>query len=246
MSSAGASRPRCRMNAKMAYKNQILASLDTQTLGQLEPHLVGQMAPAQQVLVKQGSKYECVYFVEHGLLACSTTFENGDEIGVGYIGCEGAAGITGVLSDRAAPHQVETRTAVKLFKLQSSYFRAIVHRFPALRKILDIYVDALITSVQLDVACFALHPLEARISTGLAIASDATGQSLVEGTQEQIASYLGVQRTSITNVARTMESGGIVRVARGSMQIQDREGLEKSACGCYRRRADLWADVWGT
>jgi hypothetical protein len=44
---------------------------------------------------------------------------------------------------------------------------------------------------------------------------------------------LGVRRTSVTGVAHTLQSAGLIKYARGKIQILDTEGLEEIACECY-------------
>ncbi len=52
-------------------------------------------------------------------------------------------------------------------------------------------------------------------------------------TQEQLASRLGVRRESITAVALALQRAGLIRYARGRVEVLDREGLEDRACECY-------------
>jgi hypothetical protein len=44
---------------------------------------------------------------------------------------------------------------------------------------------------------------------------------------------LGVRRTSVTLVARLLQSAGMIRYRRGHIQIVDRAALEHTACECY-------------
>jgi len=44
----------------------------------------------------------------------------------------------------------------------------------------------------------------------------------------------GVQRTSVTVVAHTLQSAGLIKYARGKIQILDVEALQDGACECYK------------
>jgi hypothetical protein len=44
---------------------------------------------------------------------------------------------------------------------------------------------------------------------------------------------LGVQRTSIGNVAGAMQTQGLIKYSRGRVQVLDYEQLKASACECY-------------
>jgi Mn-dependent DtxR family transcriptional regulator len=53
-------------------------------------------------------------------------------------------------------------------------------------------------------------------------------------TQNLLAEMLGVQRPSITNVARAMERSGLIKRGRQQVTILDRQGLMKASCECYQ------------
>ena len=48
---------------------------------------------------------------------------------------------------------------------------------------------------------------------------------------------LGVRRVGVTTAASALKRMKLIRYQRGYLEILDRAGLEKVACGCYR--ADL-------
>jgi hypothetical protein len=53
-------------------------------------------------------------------------------------------------------------------------------------------------------------------------------------TQEYIAQMLGVRRTSVTVVARTLQEAGMIRYARGHIKLVDIPALQETACECYQ------------
>jgi DNA-binding transcriptional regulator YhcF (GntR family) len=53
-------------------------------------------------------------------------------------------------------------------------------------------------------------------------------------TQSLLAEMLGVQRPTITNVAREMEGAGLIVRGRRQVTIVDRQGLVGAACECYQ------------
>jgi DNA-binding transcriptional regulator YhcF (GntR family) len=52
-------------------------------------------------------------------------------------------------------------------------------------------------------------------------------------THEFLAAMLGVQRPTVTVVARTLQGAGLIRYRRGAVVVLDRAGLEEAACECY-------------
>ena len=52
--------------------------------------------------------------------------------------------------------------------------------------------------------------------------------------QEFLAAMLGVQRTTVTAFAGEQQKRGLIRHARGKVELLDTDGLEKAACECRR------------
>ena len=44
---------------------------------------------------------------------------------------------------------------------------------------------------------------------------------------------LGVERTSVTLHARTLQQAGIIKYSRGRIQITDVEAMQETVCECY-------------
>jgi hypothetical protein len=44
---------------------------------------------------------------------------------------------------------------------------------------------------------------------------------------------LGVQRTTVTAVARALQAKGAIRYRRGIVDILDRQALQATTCECY-------------
>ena len=79
----------------------------------------------------------------------------------------------------------------------------------------------------------ALHAVEARFCRWLLSCHDRIDSNTVNLTQEFLADMLGVQRTTVTAVAGSMQAKGLIRYRRGVVDILDRAGLEAMACECY-------------
>ena len=49
-----------------------------------------------------------------------------------------------------------------------------------------------------------------------------------------LARMLGVHRPRVSTVAGALQRAGLIRYVRGRITVLDREGLEATACECYR------------
>jgi hypothetical protein len=82
-------------------------------------------------------------------------------------------------------------------------------------------------------ACNALHTVEQRACRWLLATHDRAGRESFKLTQEAFADFLGVQRTTVAAVANLLQSRGLIRYRYGQVEVIDRLGLERHACGCY-------------
>lgn len=53
-------------------------------------------------------------------------------------------------------------------------------------------------------------------------------------THEFLAMMLGTRRTTVTVAAGMLHKAGLIAYSRGNVTIENRKGLEQTACECYR------------
>ena len=56
---------------------------------------------------------------------------------------------------------------------------------------------------------------------------------------------LGVRRTTVTVEAHTLQSAGLIKYARGKIQIVDAKALQDGACECYETVKRHYARLLG-
>jgi Mn-dependent DtxR family transcriptional regulator len=77
-------------------------------------------------------------------------------------------------------------------------------------------------------------------------ARDLSGSDDLPFTQEFLAEMLGVQRTSVTTVAHTLQAAGMIKYSRGKIHILDVEALKESACECYETVKEQYGQLLGS
>jgi CRP-like cAMP-binding protein len=214
--------------------NRLLAALRPDALAELSPHLVLVDLPQDAVLFDAGDD------VEHTYLPCGPTqasllvvTSDGQEIEAASIGFEGAIG--GVVSAGFKPAygRAVVRVPGRAYCIATSRLEEVKTRHTAVGDLFDRAADVFIAQMMQVTACNALHPIEQRACRWLLFAHDRSGDEPIRLTQETLAQMLGVQRTTISAVARALQDAGIIHIGRGRVTVLDRPGLEKRACECH-------------
>ncbi len=214
--------------------NRLLAALRPDALAALAPLLTPVELAIDVTLFDSGDDVETTYLpcgpTQVSLLVITA---DGQEIEAASVGREGAIG--GVVSAGYKPAygRAVVRTPGQAFSLPTTQLEEVKTRVPAVADLFDRYADVMIAHMMQLVACNALHPIEQRACRWLLFAHDRSGDAPIRLTQETLAQLLGVQRTTISTVARALQDAGIIHIGRGRLEVLDRPALEKRACECH-------------
>ncbi len=177
--------------------------------------------------------------VRHSVFPCGGTTISllvddavGRSIEVASIGKEGAIG--GIVSCGRTPAYSLAKVQVpgRALRLPLKALEAAKRRSAFISNLFCRYSDYLLAQVMQSVACNAYHSVGQRSARWLLTAQDRGGDR-VEVTQEVLAGLLGVQRTTLNAVVRTMQDEGLIAIGRGSISVRDRAGLKRMSCSCY-------------
>jgi CRP-like cAMP-binding protein len=214
-------------------QNRLLSALHEDACALLSPYLKEYALDQGVVLQEQGERIEYVYFPRSGMISLLAVMRAGDAIEVATVGREGAVGAISGLGLRIA----FTRAAVQMpgvaLRLPTARFQAATEESPAIRDVVIRYNELLLVQVQQAAACNALHDVEQRLCRWLLQTRDLTDTDVIPYTQEFLAQILGVRRTTVSQIARSLQKAGAIRYRRGRIEISDRKRLEQSACECY-------------
>jgi Crp-like helix-turn-helix domain len=111
--------------------------------------------------------------------------------------------------------------------------KSILQDYSAIPSLIGAHEQALFAQAQQSAACNATHVIESRFAKWLLRSADLCGSDELPLTQEYIAQMIGVRRTSVTVVARTLQEAGLIRYRRGHIKLVDFPALRESACECY-------------
>lgn len=214
--------------------NRLLACLKPADRAILEPSMTAVLLNRGDVLFDSGQDVTHSYFPGPGVVASLVIdMADGRAVEAATIGREGAVG--GIVSAGSKP--AFARAVVQIggtaLRMETTALETAKERSSAIRDLFSRYADTLLAQTMQSVACNALHALDARLCRWLLTTHDRVDSDEIALTQEYLAEMLGVQRTTVSGVARQLQERGLISYSRGRVVILDRHGLEASACDCY-------------
>ncbi len=214
--------------------NRLLASLPSEELTVLQPHMEQVSLSHGQPIILPDEPIPFVYFPLNSLLSLVTVMEDGSTVEAGSIGREGMAGVPILLDAGTTPMQTLTQIPGQAVRVKGEIIKEAFDKGGALRHILHRYIHATIVLGSQTAACNRLHHIEARLCRWLLMSSDGVGKEELFLTQEFLSTMLGVRRAGVSEAASQLQGKGLICYQRGRIQIVDRKSLETVACECYR------------
>jgi CRP-like cAMP-binding protein len=213
--------------------NRLLGRLAVADLERLIPAMTTVSLEAGLVLSQPGEEPESIYFPQTGMISLLAVMTDGKAVETATVGREGVVGAMAGLG----VHLPLTRSVVQVplvaSRIAAAPFRRAVQASAALRDMIVSYNDVLLGQVQITAACNALHPIQKRLARWILQTRDRIDTDTVPLTQELISEMLGVRRSSVSEIAKRLQTAGLIRYRRGSIEIVDRTALEAASCECY-------------
>jgi CRP-like cAMP-binding protein len=220
------------LNSPPRSPNSLLAALPVADFELIRPHLRPFELTGQAVLVKGGERIRHVYFPHSGIISLVMRLIEGDTVEAAMIGRDSVYGSSAALDGDIALNEAIVQLQGTASVMDVAPFRSAVEQSVHLRATLVRHERAVLAQALQSAACNASHTVDARLSRWLLRARDLSGDNLPL-TQEFLGQMLGVQRTSVSVVANTLQQAGLIRYSRGHIHITNAPGLMESACECY-------------
>jgi CRP-like cAMP-binding protein len=212
--------------------NRLIAAMPAELLSRLLPHLEIVPLTPRTVLAESGSPLQHAYFPHTGVICLMAVLRKGGAE-TATVGAEGFIGFEVLLGAATASQRVLVQVAGVASRMPIATLVDLARDSAPLRELLLGYVRYFMIQVLQSVACNGTHSVQQRCARWLLMAHDRAGTNSFQLTQEFLAELLGIQRPSVTIVARTLQKAGMIRYSRGLIAITDRAGLEQAACECY-------------
>ncbi len=212
--------------------NHLLAALPAPDWRRWLPQLEPVELALGQVLYESGDTLSHVYFPTSSIISLLYVMENGAAAEIAVVGFEGVVGISLFMGGESTPSRAVVQSAGRAWRLPAPAIKSEFTRTPVLHLLLR-YTQALITQMAQTAVCNRHHSLDQQLCRWLLLSLDRLQGSELAMTQELIANMLGVRREGVTEAALKLQHAGLIRYARGRINVLDRPGLEQRSCECY-------------
>jgi CRP-like cAMP-binding protein len=216
--------------AEFQGENQLLTALSASDYSLLRPHLKEVRLEQGSVLQDHGERIQYVHFPVSGMISLLSVMRDGKGVETVVVGREGVLGAHCAFGIWQAYSRAVVQISGRAARIAGAQFQKAVRESERMGDLFLRYRELRLAQTQQSAACNALHGAESRLSRWLLQTSDVIGADMVPLTQEFLSQMLGVRRTTVTAIARTLQETGMIRYTRGRIEISDREKLEASAC----------------
>ncbi|MGE0357526.1 MAG: Crp/Fnr family transcriptional regulator [Burkholderiales bacterium] len=214
-------------------RNRLLAALPDADFERIASRLEPVEMSLGDVLYESGAKLRQVYFPTTAIVSLLYVMENGASAEIAVVGNDGMVGISLFMGGETTPSRAVVQSAGQCFMLKADLLKEEFDRYGPTMHLLLRYTQALITQMTQTAVCNRHHSLDQQLCRWLLLSLDRLPSSRLVMTQELIANMLGVRREGVTEAAGNLQSAGMIRYARGIIEVLDRPALEKRCCECY-------------
>jgi CRP-like cAMP-binding protein len=220
--------------APIGSANMILNSLPADIQRMLAPSLKPVSLRKDKFIYQEDDPLDYIYFPITAVVSEFKILEDGRMVEIAVTGKEGAIGLSSIFSDsHVAANCIQVSQSGTAVRIGTYTLERMLRTNENMRTQLSRSVDTYIRQISQKAICNMYHSVKGRLCTWLLMIHDRCGRSTLKLTHEQIARTLGVYRPSVTCIAQELRDQNLIDYSRGDIVIRDREGMEKTACGCY-------------
>ena len=186
------------------------------------------------VLYEPGDQIKWVYFPEQGLISLLSVMLSGAAVETAVVGREGGVGFMEAVGSGVTFSRALVQVELLVLRVSAEAYIAAYDASASLRWKIDSHIELSLAEARQTLACQTLHSHEQRLVCWLLECQDRTGGGpTLPLKQDLLAAMLGVQRSSVSQVANGLKADGLIDYTRGLIEILDRPGLEMRSCECY-------------
>lgn len=218
----------------METANRLLLSLDPADYEALSKHMRPMAFKQGKVLYEPRDRVDWVYFPEDGLISLLSVMLSGTAVETAVVGSEGGVGFLEAVGAGVTFSRALVQVDLLAMRVPAEDYVAAFDASASLRRTVSSHIELALAEARQTLACQTHHTHEQRLAWWLLECQDRTGGgSELPLKQEFLAAMLGVQRSTVSQVASVLKADGLIDYTRGLIEILDRPRLEKRSCECY-------------
>ena len=225
-------------------QNQLLASLPIDVAERLASQGQAVELTFRDSLFRTGDPMPDIYFPLSGIVSLIAVMTEGNALETGVVGREGLTPLVAFLGVEQAPQQALIQMAGQALRVPVAVLRQQAREAGPLHDLLERYTAATLLHTTQTTVCNGLHPVEERLARWLLLAQDRAETDQLPMTHEFLGLMLGVRRASVTTTVAILQQAGLIRSHYGTVEVVDRDGLERASCECYARMRDATEQVF--
>lgn len=215
--------------------NLILSSLPAAVFALVKPHLKKVELVFGEVISRTDELVSRVYFPHIGVVSLVVEMDVGNMIETAMVGRDGVVNGTSALDGKVSLHRGIIQLGGFASIIDPDILRSVAMQNPSLHAVLIRHEQVLLSQAQQSAGCNASHTVEARMCRWLLRMRDLNQTDELDLTQEFLAQMLGVQRSSVSVIAGTLQKAGFIKYRRGKIQMVDIEAIRSGSCECYEK-----------
>jgi hypothetical protein len=230
----------------MRAGNRILDALDGRDFKAFVRRLDLARFELRDVIRAPGEFITEVYFPRSCVFSSTYSSNQGAEVEIAAVGCEGFDPMLALLGTGPGAHRTVCQVAGEAYRISLAEFAECLGKYESLLVQSRRFAQGLVQFMGQSVACNRLHSLIERCARMLLAIHDRALRSEISVTREYVSVALGANLHAVEIAARALRDAGFVTYARGSIAVLDRAGLEEAACECYGATSSAYERLLGT
>jgi CRP-like cAMP-binding protein len=212
--------------------NRLLSALEPDDFAALAPHLHGVSLQQDQVLYETSDPLRHAYFPHNTVVSLVAVLKDGRSAEMAVYGREGALGLVSAVTAVQSFGRYIVQASGTALRIDLERLHEVIGLRPKVRQLVLRFTEAMMARVLQNVACNAVHSVEARACRWILSMHDRLDRDTVPLTHEFLADMLGVQRSTVS-ITRSLQEAGFIKQGRGVITVTHRTGLEGASCECY-------------
>lgn len=214
--------------------NHLLASIPNTEFKLLHAKLERVSLVYNESIYNPSDTIRQVYFPDSGIISLLSAVDVDSTLEVGIVGNEGLAGLPVFHGVSVSSNLAVVQGAGHAHRISVADFRNACKPGKKLPQYIQRFVHSLLTQISQSAVCNRYHLIEARLARWLLMTHDRMHADEFQITQEFLSNMLGVRREAVNRAAGHLQKQDLISYSRGHLTVNNRKGLEKAACPCYK------------